>query len=259
MRKFFLLISVFAFFSFTATSLKKRISDRNFRYEFYTTDKSVNLKQDREYYWFKGGLIHNSEYGMAGELLHDEYLKLYHSNQLAEAGTYKYGLKEGYWKTWYETGALQSKTYWDEGQKDGSYYSYDPTGFLTEEGHYKNNRKHGRWINYISTDTMQYRKGQLVHKKVKDTTPGFIKRLFIKKKERGEKADSSAATTDLQKGEKEKNSAFRRLFSKKKAQDSNRNSKNVKEDKKLQHKEKGKNSWFNRLFGKSKSEKKDNG
>jgi len=137
MRKFFLLLMVFTLFSFSDTSLKKRISDAQYRYEFYTTNKVVSAQQGRSYYWFKGGAIHNSEYGMAGELLHDSFLKFYHTNQLAEAGTYKNGLKEGYWKNWFDNGTLQSQTYWNKGQKDGKHMAYDKTGFLTEAGSIK--------------------------------------------------------------------------------------------------------------------------
>lgn len=175
--------------SFAGTSLKKRISDESFRYEFYTTDKNIKPESERQYYWFKGGKIHNSEYGLAGELLHDEYLKFYHSNQLAEAGTFKNGLKKGYWKTWFENGTLQSKTYWDDGQKDGPYISFDLLGNISETGKYKNNKKHGVWISYITKDTLKYRNGELIvkSKKDKDTLsekkkkPGLLKRLFSKK------------------------------------------------------------------------------
>ena len=97
--KICLLLSTVLLFSFSETSLKKRISDADFRYEFYTTNKAVNPEPDRQYFWFKGGAIHNSEYG---ELLHSQFQKFYHSNQLAEAGKYNNGLKEGNWKSWFK-------------------------------------------------------------------------------------------------------------------------------------------------------------
>ena len=80
MKYYLLVFSIVYMFSFSDTSLKKRISDENYRYEFYTTDKKVAPRSDRNYYWFKGGRIHQSEEGVAGELLHDEFLKFYHSN-----------------------------------------------------------------------------------------------------------------------------------------------------------------------------------
>jgi len=181
MYKYILFIGLLALCSCAGTSLKKRISDPNFRYEFYTTEEKVSARPEREYFWFKGGLIHNSEYGAAGELLHTDYVKYYHSNQLAEAGKYKIGLKQGYWKTWFDTGVLQSKTYWSKGQKDGSYYGYDQTGHLIEAGRYKNNKKHGRWINHVSKDTIKYRRGEVVIKKLKEKTPKKEKRQKEKK------------------------------------------------------------------------------
>lgn len=92
---------VFLLGSFTPPNLKKRITDTEFRYEFYTTKKEVSAKQDRLYYWFKGGAIHSSEYGVSGELLDGEFEKFYLNNQLAEKGEFKKGLKEGLWKTWH--------------------------------------------------------------------------------------------------------------------------------------------------------------
>ena len=233
MHKYALLLVAFFLVSFAGTSLKKRISDENFRYEFYTTDKVVSPKEDRQYYWFKGGKIHNSEYGLAGELLHDDYLKFYHSNQLAESGAFKNGLKIGEWKTWFENGKLHSKTYWNKGQRDGESLVYDTTGNLVEEGNYKNDKKHGTWINYVEGDTLKYRKGELKVKKVKDTLkenkPGLFKRIFSKKEkdslavkqpkpEKVKESKQKKKTTkpgqdNKDKGNKE--SFFKRLFGKK--------------------------------------------
>lgn len=192
MHKYALLLAAFILVSFSDTSLKKRISDANFRYEFYTTNKVMSPKENRQYYWFKGGAIHNSEYGMAGELLHEEYLKFYHSNQLAEGGKFKNGLKVGYWKSWFENGTLESKVYWKNGQKEGKIWAYDATGELIETGRYKDNLKHGTWINYKRGDTLKYREGKLRIKKekikkekdsLKENEPGFLKRLFSKKRD----------------------------------------------------------------------------
>ncbi len=240
MRKYLLCFAIAILFSFSGTSLKKRISDKQFRYEFYTTDKEVSAKSGRYYFWFRGGAIHSSEYGFGGELLHSEFLKFYHSNQLAESGEFRNGLKEGYWKAWFPNGVLCSKTYWSNGQMDGKHYAYDETGFLVEEGKYKDNQKHGRWINYISKDTLKYKKGRVVVPKVKpvkDTLQqtekkGFFKRLFSKKEKAVQPAD---ATVKPAKGKNDKKQAkeqkealpekdkkpgfFKRLFSKKEKKD----------------------------------------
>lgn len=220
MRKYFLLVAVFALFSFVGTSLKKRISDSQYRYEFYTTDKVVSPQPDRYYHWFKGGTIHTSEYGIAGELLHEEFQKFYHSNQLAEAGKFKYGLKEGYWKLWFENGKLKSEAYWSSGQMDGSYYEYDNNGLLLLKGKYRDNKRHGTWIDYIKKDTLKFSSGLLIPKKVKDTLadkqkkPGFFKRLFAKKNKDTVAAPKNIAPEKVKNNpEKEKRAGFfRRLF-----------------------------------------------
>lgn len=80
-------------------NLKKRLTDKQFKYEFFTTTKKVRAKSNITYYWFKGGAIHNSQEGIAGELLDDQFDKFYLSNQLAEKGKFKKGKKVGVWRT----------------------------------------------------------------------------------------------------------------------------------------------------------------
>ena len=72
---FILTTVLFGTFSFNSYDLKKRITDKSFRYEFYTTNENVKVKTNRFYYWFKGGAIHASEYGVSGELLDGEFEK----------------------------------------------------------------------------------------------------------------------------------------------------------------------------------------
>ncbi|MFP9100761.1 toxin-antitoxin system YwqK family antitoxin [Flavobacterium sp. RHBU_24] len=284
MRKFSLFIAFVLLCSFSDTSLIKRISDVHFRYEFYTTTKKVNPKKGRDYYWFKGGAIHNSEYGTAGELLQDDFNKYYHSNQLAESGKFKNGLKEGLWKNWYEDGTLQSETYWDGGLKDGDYYLYDPAGVLVEKGSYNNNAKNGRWINYISKDTLKYHNGSVVMPKAKkpekpeDTITAnkhkFFRNIFRKKNKdntTGQMADGkqkNAASKKREKasngenGEVTKRSFFGKLFSKKEKEDvsetspAENNKKEKLKDKKVSTDNKEKESFWSRLFHKKKQDKK---
>lgn len=155
--------------SFSDPYTIKRISDADFRYEFYTTDKKINPKDNKMYYWFKGGTIHNSQAGIAGQLLHDKFVKMYHSNQLAESGTLKNGLKTGIWKTWHPNGMLQTIQKWNNGFKTGIFLNYDLKGNLLEKGKFKNNLKQGTWISYATKDTLSYRRGVVVQNKPKRT------------------------------------------------------------------------------------------
>jgi hypothetical protein len=190
--------------SFSDPYAIKRISDADFRYEFYTTQKEATPKINKTYFWFKGGVIHNTQSGIVGELLHGKYTKMYHSNQLAEQGFFRKGLKKGLWKTWYPNGVLETTQHWISGLKSGIYMHYDQNGKLVERGRYTNSRKYGKWIDYIKKDTVLYKHGEVYIKKLKtnkektnntklktnnqtkkqDTLTkkeGFFKRLFKKK------------------------------------------------------------------------------
>ncbi|WP_379817179.1 toxin-antitoxin system YwqK family antitoxin [Flavobacterium artemisiae] len=143
----------------------KRISDKNFRYEFYTTEKKVNPKINKTYSWFKGGLIHEAQGGIGGDLLNDKFVKMYHSNQLAEQGEFKNGLRVGLWKTWYQNGVLATTQIWSKGERNGKFFRYNETGSLLEYGKYSSNLKSGRWTNAESKEIITYKKGVIVKEK----------------------------------------------------------------------------------------------
>jgi hypothetical protein len=145
----------------------KRISDQDFRYEFYVTDKTITPKPNKVYYWFKGGAIHSAQGGSGGDLLNDGFLKTYHSNQIAEKGNFKNGLKVGAWKTWHPNGSIESTQKWSKGLRTGRYYKYDKNGLVVETGCYKNDKKQGKWYDFEKKDTTNYRNGMLVIKKQK--------------------------------------------------------------------------------------------
>lgn len=155
---------VFLLVAFQEPILKKRITDKEFRYEFYVTDKEPGIRSERMYYWFKGGAIHNSENGVAGELLNGAFEKFYLSNQLAEKGEFSRGLKVGQWRTWYPNGVLETTVYWNEGRKRGAYYHYSESAVLLEKGRYSAGKKQGQWINFVSKDTIVFDKGEKVVK-----------------------------------------------------------------------------------------------
>jgi hypothetical protein len=186
----------------------KRISDANFRYEFYTTHKIVKPKKDKTYYWFKGGIIHNAEYGMAGELLHDKFVKMYHSNQLAEEGIFRKGLKKGLWKTWYPDGVLETTQYWRSGQKYGAYLHYDQKGNLLEKGRFVSDKKQGKWIHFINKDTIVYNHGVVRLKKVKSSNNSQSEAVKDAKKLKAE-TETQNNNSPVKEG------FFKRLFKKK--------------------------------------------
>lgn len=143
----------------------KRISDKNFRYEFYTTEKKINPKQNKTYSWFKGGLIHEAQGGIAGDLLNDKFIKMYHSNQLAEQGQFKSGLRVGLWKTWHQNGILATTQNWSKGLRSGKFFRYDESGILVENGKFRSNLKTGKWLEAENKEIITYRNGLIIKEK----------------------------------------------------------------------------------------------
>lgn len=218
---FLALVSGFLLISFSDPYTIKRISDANFRYEFYTTDKKIKTKSNKIYYWFKGGLIHNTQSGMTGELLQDKFIKMYHSNQLAEQGTFKKGLKIGLWKTWFTNGLLETTQKWSNGLQSGNFFRYNENGLLLEKGSFKSGRKHGLWIDYIKKDTVIFKRGVVFVKKVKPSKAEKTKIKeekqkikSVKKEDRIKKSASKKLETTSE-TKPEKKGFFKRLFSKK--------------------------------------------
>ena len=222
--------------SFTDPYSIKRVSDKDYRYEFYTTLKSGSVKNTKEYYWFKGGLIHSSQGGVAGQLLHDDFKKFYHSNQLAEQGKLKKGLKVGLWKTWFQNGTLETTQEFSNGFLSGNFQKFDVNGNLIEKGKFKKGKKHGKWINYISKDTIQFKRGEIFVPKPKLTKEEKIlaKEAKLKEKEalklkkqkekelkkvgqenKNKKDKTNTSKTNPTKEKTKKENFFTRLFSKK--------------------------------------------
>lgn len=165
LRLLFLLFFVFILTSFDDPYTIKRTSDKDFRYEFYTTDKKITPNKNKTYYWFKGGLIHEAQGGITGDLLDNKFIKMYHTNQLAEQGRFKKGVKVGVWKTWYQNGLLATVQNWNDGLRSGSYLHYDQNGILIETGRFMSNLKNGKWINVENKDTILYKKGKIIKQK----------------------------------------------------------------------------------------------
>lgn len=225
---FFFTIAVFLLLSFSDPYAIKRITDGNFRYEFYVTDKQVSPKGEKTYYWFKGGKIHSTQSGLTGSILNGPYIKMYLSNQLAEQGNFKKGLKDGLWKTWYPNGTLETTQQWHNGIKKGKYYYYSNSGELIQKGTFKKNLKQGQWIDGATNDTVRYKKGIIFVEKPKLSKAEKATLKAARKKDRLDKK----AAGEVQKATKEsqkqtgsnpeaakKNSGkvpfFKRIFSKK--------------------------------------------
>ncbi|WP_281239381.1 toxin-antitoxin system YwqK family antitoxin [Flavobacterium praedii] len=157
----------FLLVSFSDPYSIKRISDQDYRYEFYVTNKTTTPKANKVYYWFKGGAIHSAQGDFGGDLLNEVFLKTYHSNQIAEKGNFKNGLKVGIWKTWHPNGSLESTQKWSRGLRTGMYNKYDKNGLIEESGCYKNDKKQGKWYDFVKKDTVNFNNGVPALKKQK--------------------------------------------------------------------------------------------
>jgi len=83
---------------------------------YLTTEDASGLKTDRRYTWFDKGAIGNTQGGYSGKLLHGVYTSWYlPSKQLKEKGEYVYGLKEGIWLYWAESGQIRETENWKKG------------------------------------------------------------------------------------------------------------------------------------------------
>ncbi len=164
MKLFFTLIFVIGSVQYVDNDGSRRIiSDDNFNYVFYISDKnSNNYKNYKDYYWFKTGKVNSSKGGSNGKLLHGIYKKSYKDRVLAEQGEFHYGLKDKEWVSWYNNGEIKEIHNWNKGIATGKYQKYLESGELLITGTYRSNRKHGRWINHQVKDTLYFKKGETV-------------------------------------------------------------------------------------------------
>ena len=208
--------------SFGQDYLQKRmIRDKDYDHHFYIYTKARKAERDKVYHWFKAGELHQSFGAAGGPVLHKEYLKYYVGDQLAEKGSFHYGLKTGQWKTWHLSGQYATLTDWQNGAKNGKFFAFDENGALIQSGRYKRDLKHGIWVDHLTKDTLWYEKGvafredprivrkredsiagkrnlfqRIFSKKEKDSTavdstkrPGLLQRIFGKKNKEEEKKD----------------------------------------------------------------------
>jgi len=159
-KKITALAVVLVFLSFTGDKVQKKvIRNKEFDIHFYVlVDESKTIK-DKMYYWYKSGEIHNSYGASSGKLLHLDYTKYFRNNQLAEKGSFHYGLKSGLWKKWYGNGVLKQEHRWRNGEKNGECFFFDETGSLARSGRYNKNLKDGIWIDFQEKDTTWFEAG----------------------------------------------------------------------------------------------------
>lgn len=130
-------------------------------------DKAILLEKTCEtcfFYWYKGGRIHQSQGTYEGKRLHGPYSELNKDMSLRTKGTFKHGLKDGAWQTWYPNGYRQSNLTWKNGRLHGPYSLYADSGLLKEKGMYRKGLLHGE-LRVIEKDSLvlkRYKLGKLI-------------------------------------------------------------------------------------------------
>lgn len=247
-----LLISLFCF-AFTTDVQKKMIRDNGFDIECYITlEKPSTFNTSKMYYWFKSGRIHESLSYAGGDVLHNSYAKYYRSDQIAEKGTFNYGLKIGIWQNWYENGQLNALESWKNGYKDGEFITYETNGDILTIGKYRNNLKVGKWINYSTKDTTYYKKDFKLEEKPKSLLQRVlrkrdsIEKIQIKRDKALEKRKDSIARVKIKRDRKIKKAkdSLARIHKKEKKSVSSKKTK------------KDEDGFFKKLFKKKEEPKK---
>ncbi|MEP1488048.1 MAG: hypothetical protein ABJK28_06445 [Algibacter sp.] len=164
-------------FSFSSDLQKKVIRNNGFDIECYVSPKKqTNFNDSKVYYWYKSGEIHQSLSNAGGFVLHKDYYKYYKSNELAEQGTFNFGLKIGTWKTWYKNGSLKIWEEWKQGHRDGHFKTFDSLGNLVNKGVYKNNIKNGYWVNYVMKDTVYHKSKETFKERPKNAVERLLRK-----------------------------------------------------------------------------------
>lgn len=81
--------------------------------------------------------------------LNQGFWKTYYKDGTVESeGYYKDGKQEGQWKYYHDNGRLSAEKNYKSGKLDGTNRTYGENGELESDGHYKDGREDGSWIYY---------------------------------------------------------------------------------------------------------------
>jgi antitoxin component YwqK of YwqJK toxin-antitoxin module len=93
----------------------------------------------------------------------------YHPNgQKYMEGSYKNGLRDGYWASWYKDGKLWSEGAFVKGESHGKRTVYFPNGRIYYEGNFDMGKRSGVWVFYDEN-------GEIVNQINYDKTPAADK------------------------------------------------------------------------------------
>ncbi len=208
---------------------KLQLADSLYDYRFTVLAVSEEKPElEKTYTWYMKNSILVTQGNYSGKLLHGTYTKYYcKTNQLAEKGDYKYGLKEGIWSEWNSNGTFLSNVTYKKGLKKGKAIFYDSSGNIIEKCSFKDDKKHGKsysYVNGVEQKTVKYKNGIVKEKKTlfgflkkkpKDTGAVQPKEETKEKKAKQPKEVKPKETNTKEKETKEKSSFLKNIFKKK--------------------------------------------
>lgn len=112
--------------------------------EYEITDKEpARIDPAVSYFWTKNRSIQETRGDFGGQLLHGTYEAFNSDGSLKEKGVFKYGLRDGIWKTWDPDQLIESEYQYSKGKKNGPFREYE-AGNLMRSGTYVKDQYNGK-------------------------------------------------------------------------------------------------------------------
>ena len=119
-------------------------ADTIIKAKILTTESNFKTSSSKQYFWYLNGAIGSNRGGYTGKLLHLDYTALLNNN-LVRSGSFKKGLRDGKWISWYENGNIKEICYYHRGTQRGKYFLYDDTALILSEGRYRHGKFHSKF------------------------------------------------------------------------------------------------------------------
>jgi len=174
---------------------------------YYRGGKKIKTNDELLYFWYAARDIKHTRGAFEGKLLHGKYTMFYYNKDLLAKGEFKYGLKYGVWRSWYQGGEIKKKEKWHKGRIVGTAYYYGYTGVLEKKTKYTD-KKGGRVITNYNTQGSIFSKEYYEKNKLVNTINYQLnsKGKYVVNKPKKEKKNKVKKTKEktLQKKSKEK-------------------------------------------------------
>ena len=110
----------------------------NITTQILVEEQAVKINDETLYYWYKAGRIHQSRGGLAGDVLHGNYVEYFENGNIKIQGVFFLGTKDETWKEWYSNGELKTIQNWKKGVLHGESKMFGLNGKVSSLKKYKN-------------------------------------------------------------------------------------------------------------------------